>query len=187
MLDDRAELVGALRGGLSSWNDLGFLVWDPGQPPKHDPPGASDLAALIAGARDHVLAAGTTACSFPAPLEAWYRFLVDPEPTDSMASNGQVGIRGPVNGVVLDQRSAFLRPDATVVIVMSSDGNDCSIVDENSTQGWLVAYAEDDWRMPRAHAVCDTAPNDPACSPCGLGDPDPGCQGGIPRRASSFS
>jgi hypothetical protein len=118
----------------------------------------------------------------PAQLESIYRFLIDPEPIDAMSNNGQVGVRGPVNQTVLAQRAAFLRPDSLLAIVMLTDENDCSIVDEENTQGWLVPYKGgpnvNNWRMPRAHAICATKPNDAGCGPCGSGDPDPGCAGG---------
>jgi len=192
--NDKGQLVPTVypnlptRTGLQSYNGQGFLVWDPRLPAggvvPHNPPGFDNAAAFIDAFTDHVTAAGESGCGYEAQLESWYRFLIDPEPVDAMANNGQVSVRGPVNQTVLAQRAAFLRPDSLLAIVMLTDENDCSIVDEDQTQGWLVPYKggpnANNWRMPRAHAVCATGPNDPGCTPCGAGDADPGCMGGAP-------
>jgi len=198
--NDKAQLVPTVysfipqRAGLASWNGQGFLVWDPRAPDgdvvPHMPPGygsplvggPGDTDAFIDAFVDHVTAAGEHGCGYEAQLESWYRFLIDPEPVDFMANDGQVSVRGAVNQTVLAQRAAFLRPDSLLAIVMLTDENDCSILDENQTQGWLVPFkggpTRGQWRMPRAHAICATRPNDPTCVPCGSEDPDPGCAAG---------
>jgi len=174
--DDHAHLLPTVRQGLASSDDAGFLAWDPG---------ASDAAhdGVIRNVADHVTAAGEAGCAFEASLEAWYRFLVDPDPVGSMSNNGMVSVRGLTSALILDQRAAFLRPDSLLVIVMLTDENDCSIVDEPGTQGWLIPYKGgpnmNHWRMPRAHSVCATNPNASNCAPCGQGDPDPGCTSGV--------
>jgi hypothetical protein len=107
--------------------------------------------------------------------------LIDPEPVGSMASDGALSVRGPINETVLAQRAAFLRPDSNVAIVMLTDENDCSILDENGTQGWLVPFKggpmANNWRMPRSTSACATDPNSPDCAPCGIVD-DPACSSG---------
>jgi hypothetical protein len=198
--NDKAQLVPTVnatipsRAGLASWNNFGFLVWDP-RLAGHNPPGygspngspgdATDFTAVLV---DHVAAAGEGGCGYEAQLESWYRFLVDPEPVDYMTNNGQVSVRGPVNQTVLAQRREFLRADSLLAILMLTDENDCSIVDEDGTQGWLVGYKgglnANSWRMPRSHAICWTSPNDPGCGPCVTGDADPGCSQGIPYEAA---
>ena len=79
-------------------------------------------------------------------------------------------MRGPVNQVVLEQRKAFLRPDSLLAIVMLTDENDCSIVDENDSQGWLVGGP---MPMPRGSDAC-AHPENPevyrCCLPCLLLD-----------------
>jgi len=200
--DDKAQFVPTVystlsnRAGLPSWNGHGFLVWDPREATNgvvpHDPPGygsplamsPGDEQAFVTAFTDHVRAAGELGCGYEAPLESWYRFLADPEPPSSMSNDGRVSVRGTVNQALLAQRAAFLRDDSVLAIVMLSDENDCSILDEGGTQGWLVAFKggvnANSWRMPRAHAVCATNPNDVGCMPCGAGDADPGCMGGTP-------
>jgi hypothetical protein len=189
--DDRALLIPFARPGLTSWDDSGFLVWDPRSVggATHDPPGyGSPLAGSPGAAQDlmsaftnHVRSAGEYGCGHEAQLESWYRFLVDPEPVQSMSNDRAFSVRGPVNQVVLEQRARFLRPDSVLAIVMLTDENDCSFQDENGTQGWLAMYtggAEiNEWYMPRANSRC-VDPNDPACRPCTQNDPDPACADG---------
>ena len=171
--DDRAELLGVVRPGLPAWADTGFLVWDPRAPTTagaHDPAGESDSTVFESRVREHVLAAGETGCGYESTLEAWYRFLIDPEPVSSMSNDGSVSVRGPTNAAVLEQRARFLRPDSLLSIIMLSDEDDCSILDEANAQGWLVAHQGTGpstyFRMPRASAACATNPNDPCCRMC---------------------
>ncbi len=53
---------------------------------------------------------------------------------------------------------------------MMTDENDCSIIDEDGTQGWIVSYQGGtnmpSWHMPRASAACDADPSDPCCRAC---------------------
>ena len=160
--DDKAQLIGSVRPGMSD-----FLSFSPGDD-------ALDFASQAAQA---VLAAGGQGCGYEAPLEAWYRFLIDPEPVASMDNNDRTSVRGPVNQVLLAQRAAFLRPDSAVVIAMITDENDCSITDENNNQGWLVGYKGGvgnlSWHMPRATSACSVDPNDRCCRLCG--QPVDGC------------
>jgi hypothetical protein len=182
--NDRAELLPTVRSGLTSTGDLGFLAWDPGG--TGTPAGYTDSAEFAGAVADHVLAATERGCGFEASLESWYRFLIDPEPVSSLAYGdtgigAQVSIRGPVNQTVLAQRAAFLRPNSRVAIVMLTDENDCSILDENGTQGWLVPFKGgvtfNNWRMPRSTSACAEDPNSPDCQPCGITD-DPACTSG---------
>ena len=189
-LDDRAELLPSVREGLYSFQDAGFLVWDPREPrPIPDPhEGVSDHETapdeFQADLASHVQAVGARGCGFEAPLEAWYRFLIDPEPVSEVTNDGVSSVRGPVNQVVLEQRARFLRPDSLVVIVMASDENDCSIIDEDGENGWLVGQRSP---MTRASSEC-AAMGDAAascCRPCTLemegcpaNESDPECEKG---------
>ena len=184
--DDRAELLPTanpgVRGAIDSWNQQGFLAWDPTQT-KNTPPGDADLRHFSAAFGDQVQKAGENGCGFEGSLEAWYRFLVDPAPPSSVgkATDAQ-GIPhtalGPVNQTLLAERKAFLRPDSLLAIVMLTDENDCSIDDEDGAQGWLVTTTVGSnglaWHLPPAAAICATAPNDRCCHSCGLPATD-GC------------
>jgi hypothetical protein len=178
--DDRAELLPtanpAVRGPMASWNGQGFLAWDPSGT-KNVPAGEANLESLTNSFRDQVKKAGENGCGYEGSLEAWYRFLVDPEPptnvTTARASATDpiiVTTRGPVNQTLLAQRKAFLRPDSLLSIVMLTDENDCSIVDDDGSQGWLASGG----KLPRASAACAANPDDPCCHSCGVDAPE-GC------------
>jgi hypothetical protein len=162
--DDRARLLPSVRNSLPSWNEQGFLSWDPDQ--QADPPGSTDVAELAAAFSDHVLAAGEGGCEYEGALEAWYRFLVDPEPPETLFRNADgLTYRSGEDETLLAQRAAFLRPDSVVAIVMLTDENDCSIIDYG--QGWVTAMsAGGKFRIPRATATCTEDPNDQCCFNC---------------------
>jgi hypothetical protein len=181
--NDLAQLLPSVRpaSSLASWNESGFLVWDPrtdaadlhSNLTQHE----TNAATFIADVRQQATAPGEAGCGYESSLEAWYRFLVDPEPVTSLTNDGTGSRRGSVNGTVLAQRAAFLRPDSLVAIVMMSDENDCSIIDEEQTLGWLVPFKggvdQLNWHMPRASSACQS-PNDPCCRPC-TSPPVAGC------------
>jgi hypothetical protein len=180
--DDRASLLPFSRAGLASWNESGFLKWDPMG--AASPPGESDAAALTAALRAMIESAGDRGCGYEAPLEAMYRFLIDPEPPLTVGNSASLTTISGIDQSILDQRAAFLRPDSALVIVMLSDENDCSILDEAGSQGWLTAYKGgpqvNSWRMPRATSACSADPNDVDCRPCGSGDTgDAACATGL--------
>jgi hypothetical protein len=184
--NDLAQLLPSVRPGTNiyNWNNSGFLVWDPRDPKNtpdvHSPQtmNETDPATFKTNFTTMVTATGEHGCGYEASLEAWYRFLVDPSPVSSMSNDGQNSLRPKspdgksdmANQVVLQQRAAFLRPDSLLAIVVLTDENDCSIVDEDGTQGWLVGYkggvGKLSWNMPRANSVCAMNPNDPCCRPC---------------------
>ncbi len=171
--DDNARLLPSVRTGLYSYQNAGFLVWDPRTPrPVPDPhPGVSihetDAEALLADFGTHVRSVGERGCGYEGQLEAWYRFLIDPEPVSTMTRDGAASVRGPANALVLEQRARFLRPDSLLAVVMLTDENDCSIIDENGVPGWLVSRFGP---MVRASSECaeggDAAER--CCRPCTL-------------------
>jgi hypothetical protein len=171
--DDKAHLIAELRG-MPSWNDTGFLAWDPGGT-SNTPPGESNAENLVAGFADHVRSAGETGCGYEATLEAWYRFLIDPEPPASVSMVNNVTVREGVDQTVLAQRDAFLRSDSLVYIVMLTDENDCSIIDEG--MGWIVGRIGSEFHLPPATSTCSTEPNSPCCRSCATSETAPvsGC------------
>jgi hypothetical protein len=183
--DDLAQLLPSVRpnADLASWNDQGFLVWDPRGddgtlanphvPPGWGAPGGpGDANDLIAALSEQVAHVGEFGCGFEGQLEAWYRFLIDPEPVQAMDNDLEFSIRAGANQLVLEQRAAFLRRDSLVAIVMFTDENDCSILDEDGSRGWLVPYKGgpelNTFRMPASTNSCKQDPNDPCCRPCVL-------------------
>lgn len=180
--NDRAQLLPSVRSGLQSYEGLGFLAWDPKG--FHEPSGENDATRLERDFISHVSAVGDTGCGFEAPLEALYRFLVDPAPPLSIerrqcpngASSCSVGVG--VDETVLAQRKAFLRPDSVVAILILTDENDCSIIADG--QGYLVGTLYTGavpFQMPRATSDCASDPNSPCCRTCATLEetPPPGC------------
>jgi hypothetical protein len=172
--DDRGELVGSLRHTgtaadgtditYSTYANLGYLAWD-AYGTANSPPGLNDRGALAQALQKMIWAAGEQGCGYESPLEAWYRFLVDPEPPSAIQisqSNQTEAIIDPPDDALLAQRAAFLRPDSAVAIVVLSDESDSSIIDYG--QGWLVAA--NNQAIPRPTSQCATNPNDPCCRSC---------------------
>jgi hypothetical protein len=132
--------------------------------------------------KNMVLAVGQNGCGYEGTLEAWYRFLIDPQPPVAVPKvpviTGEVTPTlndDPAMNPVLMQRAQFLRPDSLVAIIMLSDENDCSIRDDG--QGFLVSTQSNggqQFRMPRATSQCDMNANDPCCTSC-LAGAAPNC------------
>jgi hypothetical protein len=165
--DDRGELIALLRGIETTYNNLGFLKWDPGA--EYNPPGTGDQNQLVTEFTTLVTATGEQGCGYEASLEAWYRFLIDPQPPETVTSDGAYSYVQGLNTVVLDQRSWFLRPDSLVAIIMLSDENDCSIRDDGVS--WLIG--DQTTRIPRGTEACLVNPNDPCCRSCALQEASP--------------
>jgi hypothetical protein len=191
--DDKAQLIGKIRSPdpshpYDTWNDSGFLAWDPDSE-RNTPPGESDFGVFSDNLANMIQSVGQTGCGYEASLEAWYRFLIDPDPptqipqvTDASQTTKPLFPADPAQNPVLVQRAAFLRPDSALVIVVLSDENDCSIVDEGL--GWLVGAqnlnGSGAFHMPRSRSVCETNPNDECCLSCSASLPagcssDPTC------------
>lgn len=174
--DDKGHLLPSVRTGLASWNDAGFLAWDP-EGTRNQPPGESDANRLVSDFANMVVAAGEVGCGFESTLEAWYRFLVDSAPPSSVTMHTDYsGVDlGPADAVVLEQRAKFLRPDSLLGIVLFTDENDCSIMDAG--QGFLVGMQTlggSPFRFFRSTSACETDPNDPCCFSCASPAPS-GC------------
>ncbi len=166
--DDQAELLPAKRTGVPSYAGTDFLAYDVA-----GKIGDADAAAVASDLQATIGAVGQDGCGYEAPLEAMYRFLVDPEPPVSVQLQAGQSVATGTNDVVLSERKAFLRPDSAVAIVILTDENDCSIRDDGV--GWFVSSTIA--RMPRATSVCDTNPNDACCRSCAQNESSPpaGC------------
>ncbi len=157
-----------------TYEDLGFVAWDPAG--TKEPPGEDNPDTLRLRMRKLVEGVGESGCGIEASLEAWYRFLIDPTPHDTLPLEpcpdgpGDCATPRGIDDVVLRQRADFLRPDSLLAIVMLTDENDCSIVDGG--RSWKVL---DQGGMPRATAVCATDPYDPCCQSCGDPRVSPAC------------
>ena len=192
--DDKGQLVPVVRPSpmVTTWNNSGFLFWDPRA--KGTPPGTAVVSQLQDNFRNMVISVGQTGCGFESSLEGWYRFLIDPQPIVATPAVTGMGTdtttkpqynADPNANPILRQRAAFLRPDSLVAVIMLSDENDCSIVDEG--QGWLVGQQTlngSSFRMPKSTSQCDANPNDACCvscaatanTPCGKPSDDARCK-----------
>jgi len=148
-------------------------------------PGSSTEFTL----RDRIAAVGENGCGFEAPLEAWYRFLVDPQPPASIVLETRDGalsaIATGVDEELLKQRQRFLRPDSLLAIVLLTDEDDCSVRADGP--GALMAGPPGSLRQPTS--TCADRPNDRCCRSCGSPESappmgcvplaeDPACAGG---------
>jgi hypothetical protein len=167
--NDHAQLLGSVRNVSGTFNDLGFLAWDVTRRPGSA--GADvDPAVFSDKVQGLVESAGEGGCELEATLEAWYRFLIDPEPpVEVVTSDGAAQARG-IDETLLAQRASFLRPDSLVVIGILSDENDCSVIDEG--YGWLVASQQP---VYAGTSACADNPNDPCCLSCVATDVPAGC------------
>jgi len=165
--DDKGELIGKLRPGLTTWQNTGFLAWDPA-----GVNGSASPADITANLKATIVAAGDHGCGFEAPLEAMYRFLIDPEPPATVALVNNQTVRQGTDTTLLSERAAFLRPDSAVAVLLLSDENDCSIRDDGV--GWFVGTTN---HMPKATAACATNPNSACCRSCAENEATPpaGC------------
>lgn len=173
--DDKGHLIGAIDSNLPSYDAKGFWAWDPRG--ERNPTGESSLTALSAAVEGGILAVSASGCGYPATLEAWYRFLVSPDPYQSLSVVNSETTQVGTDFSVLAQRSYFLRPDSHVAIVMLANWDDCSILDTGI--GWLVGTFGIDgknFNMARPTSTCATDPNSLCCRSCADLTPDPpGC------------
>src|SRR5690606_17280663 len=114
---------------------------------------------------------GEQGSGMEATLEAWFRFLVDPEPyaelvqgpcAPEFGSGECVEERG-VDTTIIEQRKAFLRPDSVVVVIVLSAEYDCSW--RSDPTGWELL--DGSFVPKRGTSICESAPDDPCCVPCG--------------------
>jgi hypothetical protein len=174
-------------------NGGNFLAWLPASDPKNvgkTPPDVTpysdgqetqlenDFKSLVLGVQQH-------GCGLEAQLESWYRFLVQPDPYDSIQMSNDNPPRASYEGVdatLLKMRHDFLRPDSLLAIIQVTDEEDSW-----SDPLWLGGYG---WTArtnafpggpgsgvgPRGTSECDQpldinnpttwGPNNPDCTSC---------------------
>lgn len=149
----------------------GFLAWLPpteknASKPKPENPYSDekDLGTAIASL---VRGAGERGCGFEAQLESVYRFLVQPDPWESIVVESDHARYQGIANDVLAARKDFLRSDSLVAVIMLTDEDDSS-VDPLSIGGTGWAFMRED-RAPRATSICATNPASPDCTSCAFG------------------
>ncbi|MGH7328960.1 MAG: hypothetical protein ACREJX_11485, partial [Polyangiaceae bacterium] len=180
--DNKGELydIGKAAGGPIGDAPSGFLAWFPANAKSNDgktPPDKpiADGATLANDFSDIVTGVGQDGCGIESQLESWYRFLVQPDPYDSIALNGNSAQWVGVDTSILKERHDFLRPDSLVAIIDLTDENDSEIdVRSNKQSSWL--FLDKDFAPPRGTAACDTDPGDASCDSCQFHPQNPECQ-----------
>jgi hypothetical protein len=80
----------------------------------------SDFQSLIVGVEER-------GCALPAQLESWYRFLVQPDPWQTITLDTSTPPKAElvgVDGTLLKMRHDFLRPDSVVAIIEVTNRED---------------------------------------------------------------
>ncbi len=171
---DRSDASGSAPP-VPTYDGLGFLAWDPAE--QLQPPGECNSASLRTDLATLIEGVGQVGCGFEAQLESWYRFLIDPNPYDTISvSNGAAVLNG-TDQTLLDQRADFLRPDSLLIVLMLSDENDCSTRDGGQFFFANQIYqpsTSNPYHLPKPRAACATDPNSACCRSCGQ-SPGQGC------------
>jgi hypothetical protein len=153
---------------VETYENLGFLAWDPekqltppGETALGDPTVTPPVAGLTTSLHDLVVGDGQLGCGYESQNEAWYRFLVDPSPYQSISLvNNQVQTTG-IDQDLLQQRKDFLRPDSLLAIINVTDETDTSLKEYS---GYPVFSAGTP--LPRPRSECAASATDPCCLSC---------------------
>jgi hypothetical protein len=186
--DDNGELIdrAGVQGQPTVENPMpdetppdNFLAYFPGSPmPPNDVTDPTELVSLfstaIYGVHEH-------GCGFEAQNEAWYRFLVQPDPFASInTATGGVATLSGIDETILKQRADFLRPDSLLAVIVVTDENE-EVADPLALggQGWAFENTtfpgSPNMAAPEATQECGhldpnapstTGPNDPNCTSC---------------------
>lgn len=179
-------------GALSS----NYLAWLPsGGPPLPPVKAYNDLVEFYPDFSDLVYGAEEFGCGLEAQLEAFYRFLIQPDPWDRIeldtSQNPAAAMLVGIDPYILQQRRDFLRPDSAVAVIVVTDEED-SWSDPMwlNGRGWVTRSTTQQFSangtLPRGTTPCGqpvdpnnvatTGPNDPKCLWCGLSSvSDPNC------------
>jgi hypothetical protein len=134
----------------------------------------SDFTSLIEGVHEH-------GCGFEAQNEAWYRFLIQPDPFQTINVNNNVATVTGIDANIIKQRADFLRPDSLVAVIVVTDENEEA--DDPLTirgQGWAFNKgsfpgSQSGGGAPEGTVACQqldpnnpttTGPNSSQCQSC---------------------
>jgi hypothetical protein len=193
--DDRGELINP--SNVTDADSQNFLAWFPNVQANAGKPGptggekalgtagaAGSSGTLIGDFTTMIGAVHEDGCGFEAQNEAWYRFLIQPDPFQQIVlsqSNGaqKASYQG-VDYTILQQRADFLRPDSLVAVIVVTDENE-EVADPLAlnAQGWLFEnqrFPSSSGTAPAGTKECSnavdpanattTGPYDPNCTSC---------------------
>ncbi len=140
-----------------------------------------DFTDMIIGVHEH-------GCAFEAQNEAWYRFLVQPDPFDAIQLTGTRASIVGYDDTILRQRADFLRPDSLLAVIVVTDENE-EVANPLAMggQGWAFENGSFpgsptntapegtiDCKNQDPNNALTTGPNDPNCTSCAFiqGRPD---------------
>jgi hypothetical protein len=173
--DDRGHLLGTRPRFAQSAAAApgGFLTWNPKTNPNQN---VDDLTATF---QNMTTLAGENGCGFEAQLESIYRFLVDPSPPGSVtrgqcAGGATCAVVSGLDTELLSERSAFLRPDSLVAVILLTDENDCSVQDGGQ---YLLPTLAGPGELTRGSSACAANPNDRCCYSCAASKIPDNCPG----------
>ncbi|MGO9835943.1 MAG: hypothetical protein ACLP1X_17200 [Polyangiaceae bacterium] len=167
-----ADLSSATQGMVADASQ-GFLYWFPMVAANNGAPQGTPVtvaATLNSDFTQMVGGVGVFGCGIESQLETWYRFLVQPDPYDSLTNTGGKANWSGVDQVILQQRHDFLRPDSLVTIIVLSDEND-SEIDVRSLGQQGFNWMSSGFSPPRGTSACGNDgvggnPGDPSCESC---------------------
>jgi len=167
-----ADMSTATEGTVADASQ-GFLYWYPatmansaapvGTPVTDPTMLKTDFASMVGGV-------GVFGCGIESQLESWYRFLVQPDPYDSLTLANGVASWSGVDQTILQERADFLRPDSLVTIIVLSDEND-SEIDVRSLGQQGYNWMSEGFAPPRGTSACGVDgvggnPGDQNCVSC---------------------
>ncbi|HMI83993.1 MAG TPA: hypothetical protein VK550_07850 [Polyangiaceae bacterium] len=172
--NDRGHLVSRAMGmgTVPTFKNKGFLLYNPSV--ADGLKSSEEVAPLF---KSMVTGVGQHGCGYEASLEAVYRFLVDPEPfnTISRAPDDRSVVVAGIDQELLAQRAEFLRADSLVSVMIVTDENDCSIADVGQGFFPLLNSPTGASQLARSTSACDANPNDQCCFNCGVTNPPANC------------
>ena len=200
--DDRGELINRstaaetpepLLGTSSYLNYFPNVAANQGKQPSAGAPAITDAAKLQTAFANVIAGVGTYGCGIESQLESWYRFLIQPDPYDSLSldTNQQHAQWVGVDTTILQQRHDFLRPDSLVAIIDLTDEND-SEIDVRSFNGTAFNFMNASFNPHPGTSACDenamsSGLVDPAsCTQCPNGSTDPNCVNGAYSDANDW-
>jgi hypothetical protein len=156
-----------------------YLYWFPAAQNQGKTPGSGNVLTsvpatqLITDLGAMVKGVGVFGCGLESQLESWYRFLIQPDPYQTIGTTKDSGgnLHGVWQGVdqtIIQERADFLRPDSIVLIVDLSDEND-SEIDVRSIGGLGVNWMAAGFNPVGGTSACATDPGSPSCQSCAQG------------------
>jgi hypothetical protein len=132
--------------------------------------GTYPTGTLVGDFQQLVVGSQAYGCGIESQLESWYRFLIQPDPYQSITTttNSQgllVATWSGLDNTILQQRHDFLRPDSLVLIVVLSDEND-SEIDVRTIGGVGVNWIDNNFTPPLPTTECAMNPGSSSCTSC---------------------